>query len=85
MKKKQEVITFKVDEDLMEMLKDVPNRSEFIRRALINAFGSVCPLCNGTGMLTPNQYRHWKDFSAGHSVELCDHCNESFLVCSHEH
>lgn len=82
MKKKQEIITFKVDEDLGEAIREIPNRSEFIRTAIIAALGSVCPLCNGTGTLTPNQKRHWDDFSADHSVERCGECDERVLVCA---
>ncbi len=83
MKKKQEIITFKVDEDLLKAIKGIPNRSEFIRAAIIEALGSVCPLCNGSGMLTSNQKRHWDDFSVDHFVKNCHDCRESFLVCSH--
>ena len=83
MKKKQEIITFKVDEDLLGAIKDIPNRSEFIRTAIIGALGSVCPLCNGSGMLTPKQKYHWDDFAIDHFVEKCNDCHESVLVCSH--
>ena len=83
MKKKQEIITFKVDDDLRLAIKDIPNRSEFIRSAIIAALGSVCPLCNGSGMLTKNQKIHWDEFSAGHSLETCDECKEKIIVCSY--
>ena len=63
MKKKLDIITFKVDEDLGETIRDIPNRSEFIRQAIVAALGSVCPLCNGSGMLTPKQKEHWDDFA----------------------
>ena len=82
MKKKQEIITFKVDEDLGEAMRDIPNRSKFIRSAIMAALGSVCPLCNGTGMLTPNQKRHWDDFAADHPLRRCKQCDERVLVCS---
>ena len=82
MKKKQEIITFKVDEDLLRAIKDIPNRSEFIRTALVEALGSVCPLCNGTGTLTTNQKRHWDDFTAAHSIEKCRNCHEKIIVCA---
>lgn len=85
MKKKKEVITFKVDEDLHEIIKNIPNRSEFIRTAVINALGSTCPLCNGTGMLSPDQKLHWDDFLSDHTVERCDDCQETILVCSKTH
>lgn len=85
MKKKQDIITFKVDEDLREVIKEIPNRSEFIRQAILSALGSVCPLCNGSGMLTPNQKRHWDDFANHHAVERCRDCDERVLVCgNHE-
>jgi len=83
MKKKQEIITFKVDDDLLKAIKDIPNRSEFIRGAIIEALGGVCPLCNGSGMLTSNQKRHWDDFAMDHFVKNCPECQESLLVCSH--
>jgi len=84
MKKKQEIITFKVDEDLLNEIRNIPNRSEFIRSAIIEALGSVCPLCNGSGMLTSNQKRHWDDFAIDHFVKNCRDCHERFLVCSHK-
>ncbi len=84
MKKKEEVISFKVDEAMMEILRNIPNRSEFIRKAIVDALGVVCPLCCGSGVLTPSQYDHWKDFSVHHSLNHCEDCREMYLVCSKE-
>ncbi len=81
MKKKQEIVTFKVDKDLLEAIKHIPNRSKFIRGAIIAALGAVCPLCEGSGMLTPNQKRHWDDFAEKHFVERCHDCDERILIC----
>ncbi|HQG30415.1 MAG TPA: CopG family transcriptional regulator [Deltaproteobacteria bacterium] len=81
--KKQEIVTFKVDSSLMELLRDIPNRSEFIRNAIVSALGSICPLCCGTGILTPNQKQHWDEFSAEHEVKTCSECQERYLVCGH--
>lgn len=78
---KQEVITFKVDDTLAAALSKIQNRSEFIRRALLLALDSHCPLCSGTGVLTPHQKKHWEDFSQNHRMELCDSCQEYHLVC----
>jgi len=85
MKKKQSIITFKVDDDLLEAVKKIPNRSQFIRSAIIEALGSVCPLCNGSGMLTKNQKHHWDDFATNHSLETCGDCNEKIMVCASPH
>jgi hypothetical protein len=60
---KDEVITFKVDEALAEQLRLMPNRSEFIRQAVLQALNFECPLCHGAGTLTPNQMKHWEAFS----------------------
>lgn len=83
--KKQEIVTFKVDEKLFEVIKSIPNRSEFIRSAIVQALGSICPLCNGTGILNPEQKVHWDDFAESHSVETCSECNERYLVCTNAH
>ena len=81
-KKKREIITFKVNESLLEAMKGIPNRSEFIRTAIMNALDSVCPVCKGTGILTPEQKNHWDAFAVDHSIELCEECHELHLVCT---
>ena len=70
---KQDVITFKVDESLAEIIRRMPNRSDFIRRAILSSLDNICPLCQGAGILTPQQKRHWtelieKDERPNHSV-----------------
>jgi len=79
--KKQEIVTFKVDQPLWEALRDMPNRSEFIRQAIQNAMDGTCPLCQGTGTLSPKQREHWRRFSRNHRVEKCDDCHAIHLVC----
>ncbi|MFO8064458.1 MAG: ribbon-helix-helix domain-containing protein [Spirochaetia bacterium] len=83
--KKEEVITFKVDESLAEAMAGIRNRSEFIRRAILTALDSSCPLCQGTGILTPSQQEHWQEFAHHHHVEQCDTCQEAHLVCDAQH
>lgn len=82
--KKQELVTFKVDEDLAETLRSIPNRSEFIRRAVLNAIDNTCPLCHGAGTLSASQKKHWDQFIRHHSVEVCSQCHESYLVCDND-
>ena len=79
--RKHEIITFKVDESLWESLRSIPNRSEFIRSAIQSALQRNCPLCRGTGTLTPDQRRHWNLFAENHSLETCDDCHAVHLVC----
>lgn len=79
--KKQDVITFKVDESLREALDQIPNRSEFIRSAIQAALEGTCPLCRGTGTLTPAQRRHWETFAKSHTLEMCEECHALRLIC----
>jgi len=82
MKKKSEIITFKADETLLEAIKGVENRSRFIREAILAALENVCPLCQGVGILSVNQRRHWDRFARYHSLQECDDCHEVHLVCN---
>jgi len=79
--RKQEIITFKADEPLRDAMAGIPNRSEFIRAAILSALDSVCPLCKGGGILTPDQRRHWLEFSQKHALEECEDCHAMYLVC----
>ncbi len=81
---KQSIVTFKAEESLVEALRGVPNRSSFIRSAILAALENTCPLCLGAGILTPEQRTHWESFSSDHSVQECGECHEWHLVCSHE-
>jgi len=84
MKKKEGIVTFKVNEDLLEVIKGIPNRSEFIRAAILTALDGVCPLCNGTGLLTPKQKEHWDAFARHHAVVRCADCDELVIACDKE-
>ncbi len=80
-KQKEHVITFKADQALMRQLQDIPNRSEFIREAVLKALEHACPLCKGAGVLTPGQRSHWQEFLADHQLETCHQCKSLHLVC----
>ncbi len=82
--KKQDVITLKVDRSLAEAMAGVSNRSRFIRDAILAALENVCPLCMGTGILSPRQKEHWVGFARDHSVRQCPECHERHLTCEHE-
>lgn len=78
---KAEVVTLKVEPQLVEAMRHVPNRSAFIRTAILNALQSACPLCQGTGVLSPRQKEHWDAFAEDHALEECSQCNELHLIC----
>lgn len=78
---KQAIITFKADRDLCSALERMPNKSEFIRTALLTALDESCPFCGGTGTLTPGQRKHWLNFLRHHHVEHCRKCNGLKIHC----
>ena len=84
MKGKSEIITFKADPALSQAMAGVPNRSEFIREAILAALQNSCPLCSGTGVLTLEQKRHWETFSQRHAVVECSDCHATHLTCGDE-
>jgi len=81
---KDEVITFKAEASLAEAIRNLPNRSAFIRAAILSALDHACPLCQGTGIMTPEQKRHWDAFSETHQIGHCRECDAVHLVCSSE-
>jgi hypothetical protein len=48
---KQTVVSFRVDQHLAEILNEVPDKSAFIRDAILQRFHTVCPFCQGRGVL----------------------------------
>ena len=83
-KNKPQVVTLKADQALIEAMQGVENRSEFIRSAILAALDGTCPVCMGTGILTPRQKEHWQAFERSHAVEECPDCHEMHLTCSHD-
>lgn len=79
--KKGDTVTFKVDGQLLEILQAMPNRSEFIRNAILTSLDKTCPLCCGTGVLTPAQSKSWDTLSETHEIKKCTNCNETHLTC----
>ncbi|HSW46889.1 MAG TPA: CopG family transcriptional regulator [Phycisphaerae bacterium] len=81
---KQSIVTFKAEESLVDALQGIPNRSAFIRSAVLAALDSTCPLCGGTGILSQEQKKHWDAFAMDHAVAECGTCHEWHLVCSQQ-
>ena len=80
--RKPSIVTFKAEPAMLDALRAVPNRSEFIRAAVLNALEHACPLCGGSGVFTPEQKRHWETFRKRHAVKECHDCHAVHLVCS---
>ncbi len=83
-KAKHEIITFKADASLLEAMQGIQNRSDFIRNAILAALESVCPLCSGTGVISPDQKRHLQDFLVDHPLKECKKCHDLKFTCSRD-
>lgn len=79
---KQEVVCFKVDAATAEAMRGIPNRSDFLRTAVLAALRNTCPVCRGTGRLSPRQMEHWRVFAETHAFEKCADCQEYHWVCA---
>src|SRR5205823_10952085 len=71
---KSEIVAFKVEKDLAEFLDRLPNKSEFIRRAILAQFGMNCPLCVGSGVVPRGIHDHFKPVIAEHNTRPCEKC-----------
>ena len=77
----KEVITFKVDADLAKYIKSLPNSSDFIREAVLQAMKHTCPLCRGKGTMTQDEMNHLNTFLKSHSINECTKCNANIIKC----
>jgi hypothetical protein len=73
---KTEVVAFKVEEDLADFLNKLPNKSEYIRRAIIAQFGMACPLCTGTGVVPRGIHNHYQPIIQQNKELICHLCHK---------
>ena len=71
---KSEIVAFKVEEELAQFLNNLPNKSDFIRKAILAQFGMTCPLCNGTGVVPRGLHDHYKPVIAERNQRPCEKC-----------
>jgi ssDNA-binding Zn-finger/Zn-ribbon topoisomerase 1 len=71
---KTAVVAFKVEEELAEFLNKLPNKSEFIRKAIAAQMKMECPLCNGVGVVSRGVHDHYSPLLAELNRRDCDSC-----------
>ena len=71
---KKNIVAFKVEEDLAEFLNKLPNKSAFIRKAIVAQLGMACPLCTGTGVVPRGIHDHYAPMLSRYNVRRCDGC-----------
>ena len=77
---KSQIVAFKVEQDLAEFLDKLPNKSEFIRKAILAQFGMTCPLCTGSGVVPRGIHDHYRPIIAEHNTKACEKCKTAVVV-----
>lgn len=73
---KTEVVAFKVEAELAELLNKLPNKSAFIRKAIVAQLGMACPLCHGAGVVPRGVHDHFAPLLAQYNHRSCDGCGD---------
>jgi len=75
---KQRVVTSKVEEEVAAFLAGMPNKSEFIRKALLSALLEPCPICHGRGSVPQSLRRDLEKILSKHKFVACSYCGYQF-------
>lgn len=71
---KSEVVAFKVEPALAKLLDSLPNKSEFIRKAIAAQLGVSCPLCRGKGVVHRGVSNHYAPVLEKNNLSRCVKC-----------
>ncbi len=71
---KSQIVAFKVEPELADFLDKLPNKSDFIRKAILAQFAMNCPLCTGTGVVEKGVHDHFEPLIAEHNTRPCEKC-----------
>jgi hypothetical protein len=77
---KTAVVAFKVEEELAELLNQLPNKSAFIRKAIAAQMGMACPLCTGTGVVPRGLHDHYAAQLRTMNLKPCAGCGGELTV-----
>jgi hypothetical protein len=79
-KKKVTTVAFKVEEDLADLLNQLPNKSAFIRQAIEAQLGRACPLCHGKGVVPRGVHDHYAPLLKQLASRSCDSCGHEIAL-----
>ena len=77
---KTAVVAFKVEEELAEFLNQLPNKSEFIRKAIASQMSMSCPLCSGSGQVSRWAHDNYTRLLEQISHQHCNGCGEEMTI-----
>jgi hypothetical protein len=70
-------VAFKIEADLAELLNQLPNRSAFIRKAVLSQLGVACPVCLGRGAVARALHDHYAARLPALRTRPCDGCGRA--------
>ncbi len=82
LKSKHRVVTFKVEEDVAAFLDDLPNKSDFIRKALLSALLEPCPVCQGKGSVPRSLRADLEQIFGKQTFVPCSFCGYEFPLAT---
>jgi hypothetical protein len=65
---------------LADFLNKLPNKSEFIRKAIAAQMSMACPLCNGSGQVSRWIHDHYAPLVASMIARTCDDCGHDVTL-----
>lgn len=77
---KDRVVAFKVEQELANLLDKLPNKSAFIRKAIIAQLSMACPLCNGRGTVPRGVHDHYAPVLLRFNTRPCDGCGDELAL-----
>ena len=77
---KTEVVAFKIESELADLLNKLPNKSAFIRKAIAAQLGVACPLCHGKGVVPRGIHDHFVPLLSQFNARNCDHCGDKLSI-----
>jgi hypothetical protein len=77
---KQLAVSFKVEPELASMLNGLQNKSDFIRKAIMDQFAIACPLCAGRGFVLKAIRDHFAPLIEAYLARACAHCRVPIVV-----
>jgi hypothetical protein len=69
-----------VEKELADLLNELPNKSAFIRKAIVAQLDMACPMCRGSGLLPKGLHDHFAPLIAQMSVRACAHCGDRTTI-----
>lgn len=77
---KPRLVAFKAEDSLADLLDRLPNKSEFIRRAILTQLGGTCPLCMGAGVVPTGIVQHFAPIIETNRTCHCCTCGKPCAI-----